>query len=102
MNFSMTVMVLILGDTLLNTDGLVIVSESPSNMQSLLNSLFEYGKKWHLLINSAKSKVMIFPPNGRKKSVEKYLFFFNNDVWKMLQAINTLVILLVIPVGPTV
>ena len=64
---------------LLYADDLVLVSESPSNMQSLLNSLSEYCKKWHLLINSAKSKVMIFPPNGRKKSVENDLFFFNND-----------------------
>ena len=52
---------------LLYADDLVLISESASGMQILLDNLAMYCRKWHLLINSQKSKVMIIEPYSRKK-----------------------------------
>jgi len=52
---------------LLNADDLVLVSESATGMQVLLDNLAGYCKKWHLLINSQKSQVMIIHPNRRSR-----------------------------------
>ena len=52
---------------LLYADDLVLVSESATGMQVLLDNLAVYCKKWHLLINSQKSQVMIIQPNRRSR-----------------------------------
>lgn len=52
---------------LLYADDLVLVSESASGMQVLLDNLEAYCKKWHLLVNSQKSKVMVL--NARQRLI---------------------------------
>jgi exonuclease III len=41
-------------------DDLVLISETAENMQKQLFNLQKYCRKWHLMINANKSKVMIF------------------------------------------
>ena len=48
---------------LLYADDLVLVSETENGMQTLLNDMETYCRKWHLIINTQKSKVMIFQKN---------------------------------------
>jgi exonuclease III len=51
---------------LLYADDLILISESASGMQELIDDLVAYCKKWHLIINSNKTKVMSF--GGRRNS----------------------------------
>ena len=62
---------------LLYADDLVILSESPDGLQSNLNSLEEYCKKWKLSVNPQKSKVMIFSnPSSRRCGIQADSFYF--------------------------
>jgi len=51
---------------LLYADDLVLVSETENGMQTLLNNVEAYCRKWHLIINSQKSKVMMFHKTQNK------------------------------------
>jgi retron-type reverse transcriptase len=50
---------------LLYADDLVLVSDTSSGMQKLLDNLASYCRKWHLLINTDKSKIMVIQ-SGRQ------------------------------------
>ena len=63
---------------LLYADDLVLVSESADGMQILLNNLEAYCNKWHLLVNSQKSKVMIFNLK-RNVNVANYKFSIGHE-----------------------
>jgi len=52
---------------LLYADDLVLISENSKELQTLLDNLENYCKKWHLIINLQKSKVMRFD-HAKKKS----------------------------------
>lgn len=41
-------------------DDIVLLSNSPSGLQSLVHGLHRYCKKWKLMVNTAKTKFMIF------------------------------------------
>ena len=59
---------------LLYADDLVLISESQDGMQTLLDNLEAYCRKWHLIINSQKSKVMIFHKNEQNIACKNYNF----------------------------
>ena len=59
---------------LMFADDIVLVSETPSGLQSCLDKLDIYCKKWFLDINPEKSKIMIFNKSGRKIVSEKFLY----------------------------
>ena len=63
---------------LLYADDLVLMSENPNDMQILLNNLEAYCRKWHLLINSQKSKVMVMNAK-RGSSVSDNEFVIGDD-----------------------
>ena len=71
---------------LLYADDLVLVSDNVNAMQTLLKNLETYCRKWHLIINSQKSKVMIFNKSGRSTSKEAYNFSIEN---KELEVVNS-------------
>lgn len=54
---------------LLYADDLVLISENSKGLQTLLENLGNYCKKWHLIINYQKSKVMQFGKAGNRKEV---------------------------------
>ena len=62
---------------LVYADDLVLLSSSSAGMQILLNNLEIYCRKWHLIINSSKTKVMVFNaprnfPNNDKFELDNY------------------------------
>jgi hypothetical protein len=52
-------------DCLMYADDVVLLSQSKEGLQSLLNGLSTYCKKWKLEVNLAKTKVLIFNKNCR-------------------------------------
>ncbi len=59
-------------------DDLILCSDSPEGLQKLIDSLFQFCKKWHLIVNLTKTNVLIF---GKKYPNEK--FFFNGSEIKI-------------------
>ena len=55
-------------------DDLILLSESKEELQFLLDNVSNYCKRWQLLVNLSKSKIMII--NGKKN--EKPIFLYNN------------------------
>ena len=60
----------------MNADDTVILANNPTDLQKLLNDLFEYCTKWGLKVNEEKTKVMIFIKRKPKQQVNS--FTFNN------------------------
>jgi hypothetical protein len=55
-------------------DDLILLAESKEELQTLLDNVSDYCKRWQLLVNLTKSKIMII--NGRKN--ENATFYYNN------------------------
>ena len=70
---------------LLYADDLVLISETENGMQTLLKDVESYCKKWHLIINSKKSKVMIFH-KFQNKHLNNTNFSIDN---KSLEIVNS-------------
>lgn len=49
---------------LLYADDLVLCSDSAEGLQKQIDGLFNYCKKWHMLLNMGKTKILVF--NGKK------------------------------------
>ena len=56
---------------LVYADDLVLLSESNTGMQTLLSNVQIFCQKWHLIVNTSKTKVMIF--NKRNKTCSKFM-----------------------------
>ena len=61
---------------LVYADDLVLISENQNGLQVLLENLAEYCRKWHLIVNRNKSKVMLF--NTPKKETASLKFMLDN------------------------
>ena len=59
--------------TLLYADDTLLLCESESDLQSALDSLYDYCNKWKLSVNTSKTKVVIFS-RGKVKKVPKWTF----------------------------
>ena len=64
---------------MLYADDLVLCSQTPEGLQTLLNDLGKYCSKWHLIVNRTKSKIMIL----NKKYVGGGLHFYWGKVGNM-------------------
>jgi len=51
---------------LLYADDIVILAESPVELQTIINALHKYCLLWGLLVNTEKSKVLIFKRHWRR------------------------------------
>ena len=51
---------------ILYADDLALCSDSPEGLQEQLNGIFEYCKKWHMIISLMKTKVLVF---NKKKTL---------------------------------
>ena len=72
---------------LLYADDLVLLAESAEDLQTSLNMLNNYCKKWKLTINPTKSKVMIFsarPP--KKSSLTSLNFYIGSDKIEIVES----------------
>ena len=59
--------------TLLYADDTILISESPKNLQLMLDSLHSYCEKWKLQVNTSKTKIVIFS-RGLAKSLPTWTF----------------------------
>jgi len=64
---------------LLYADDLILLSESPQGMRTLLGNLDDYCMKWHLIVNSQKSKVMIFNNSKTNILLSNHDFVVSNE-----------------------
>ncbi len=59
---------------ILYADDLILVSDSPSGLQNLIDGLYNFCKKWHLIVSLAKTNVVTFG-----KRTNNFNFTFNNQ-----------------------
>ena len=69
---------------LLYADDLIMMSDSAEDLQTCIHNLEEYCKKWHLSINTAKSKIIIFKESG--KILRDYNFVHKNREMEIVQS----------------
>ena len=60
--------------TLLYADDTVVFAESPNELQKALNAVDEYCRQWHLVVNTKKTKIVIFS-KGKVRNIP--IFYFN-------------------------
>ena len=74
-------------DTFMNhlfyADDLIMMSNSAEGLQTCIDNLEEYCKKWYLSINTAKSKLIIFNESG--KILRDYNFVHKNRKMEIVQ-----------------
>ena len=63
---------------LLFADDAVIFSESVEGLQTSLDSLESYCKKWNLQVNISKTKIMVFRKGGNLRQNEKWTYAGEN------------------------
>ena len=59
---------------ILYADDLILISDSPSGLQNLIDGLYNFCKKWHLIVSLAKTNVVTFG-----KRTNNFNFTFNNQ-----------------------
>ena len=62
---------------ILYADDLALCSDSPEGLQEQLNGMFEYCKKWHMIISLLKTKVLVF---NKKKPCDEVFTVGGNIV----------------------
>ena len=77
---------------LLYADDLIMMSNFAEGLQTYIDNLEEYCKKWHLTINTVESKIIIFNESGkilrdynfvhknRKMEIVQYFFYLGIDI----------------------
>jgi hypothetical protein len=73
---------------LVYADDLVLISENENGLQVLLDNLAEYCKKWHLIVNCNKSKVMLF--NTPKKETVSLKFLLDKQQLEIVSSFKYL------------
>ena len=71
---------------LMFADDTVIFSNSPDEMQIMLNSLHKYVSSWNLTENSAKTKVLVFSKGGSSK----FSWTYNNEILQQVYSFHYL------------
>ena len=64
---------------LMYADDLVLFSESVEGLQSLLNDLCIYANKWKMIVNTDKTKIVVFRNGGNVKNEELWSYDNNNN-----------------------
>jgi len=74
-------------DTKLNclmfADDIVLFSDSSTGLQNSLDKLKLYCEKWHLTVNTEKTKVLIFNKNGRL--LKNHIFKFGEEIVEIVK-----------------
>ena len=58
---------------LLYADDTIVLSESPDELQKALTAVYEYCKTWHLVVNTTKTKIVIFS-RGKVRKFPSFMF----------------------------
>ena len=59
--------------TLLYADDTIVLAENAEELQLALNALFDYCQLWHLTVNTAKTKIVIFSRGKVRKLLPSFL-----------------------------
>ena len=59
--------------TLLYADDTIVLAENAEELQLALDALFDYCQLWHLTVNTAKTKIVIFS-RGKVRKAPTFLF----------------------------
>ena len=59
-------------------DDLVLFSTSPEGLQCQIDKLFTYCRRWQLIVNTAKTRIMCFNRPTRRKE-QHTVFYFNDE-----------------------
>ena len=73
---------------MLFADDMVILGDSPQNIQNSIDLLNSYCKKWSLAVNTSKTKVMVFRKRGGL--LPKEVFTFNESELEIVDNFNYL------------
>ncbi|KAK3089979.1 hypothetical protein FSP39_008169 [Pinctada imbricata] len=73
---------------LMYADDTVIMAQNPSELQLMLNSLWNYAQKWDLTVNAGKTKIVIFRNGGKIRANENWLY--NGENLEIVDEINYL------------
>ena len=68
---------------LLYADDLVLLATTAEGLQSQIQNLYNYCKKWHLIVSMTKTNVMVFNVKKRQNSST---FFYNNEVVEVVDS----------------
>ena len=60
---------------LLFADDLVLISDTAEGLQKQIGGLYEFCRKWHMIVNLTKTKICVF--NVSKKVLADYHFYYN-------------------------
>lgn len=65
----------VLGNRIINyllfADDLIICSENANDLQKLIDGLFEFCKKWHLIVSMTKTKIVVF---NKKQVTDEFTY----------------------------
>ena len=73
---------------LMYADDMVILAETPSGLQSMLNTLYKYTREWDLNVNVPKTKIVVFRNGGNVTKTEKWIY--NGQVLEVVNTFNYL------------
>lgn len=65
---------------LLYADDIVIISESPHQLQRMINRLFDYCKTWQLEVNLSKSQIMIMKEGGGIRCGNEHWYYGRTEI----------------------
>ncbi|KAL4240483.1 hypothetical protein ACF0H5_001275 [Mactra antiquata] len=73
---------------ILYADDIVLFANNSVELQTCLDSLYDYCQRWKLVVNTTKTKIMIFRKGGRLSS--NINFFFNGKTIEIVNKFNYL------------
>ena len=76
---------------LLYADDMVLCSKTPTGLQKLIDGLYEFCRKWHLIVSLSKTNVMVL---GNKKQHGEHQFKFGDEHIAMTEQYNYLGVIL--------
>ena len=56
---------------LMYADDMVLIAQNPQNLQKMIDELQNYNEEWKLMLNTDKTKIMVFRNGGKLKEEEK-------------------------------
>ena len=53
---------------------MVLIAESPQNLQKMLDTLYDYCNEWKLEVNVQKTKIVVFRNGGKLRNTENWSY----------------------------
>jgi len=56
---------------LMYADDIILLAESPTELQKMIDELYAYCQQWNLTVNTEKSKIMVFKKHSRRQRADE-------------------------------